>query len=87
MFLKNKRLSLNFMLANINSFILWLTGLSAAGKTTIGKAIHQELKNLGHSAHHLDGDEVRAASKENLGFSKKDRDKNISLAIDLAKQY
>lgn len=69
------------------NFILWLTGLPAAGKTTLGKEICRKLKNRGYKIHHLDGDEVRAASKEKLGFSKEDRDKNINLAIDLAKDY
>lgn len=68
-------------------FALWLTGLPAAGKTTLGKAIYQELKNKGYKIHHLDGDEVRFASQEKLGYSPEDRNKNISLAIDLAKQY
>lgn len=68
-------------------FVLWLTGLSAAGKTTIAKAVCQELKNNGNNIHHLDGDEVRAASKEKLGYSKEDRDKNISLAVEIAKKY
>lgn len=69
------------------NFILWLTGLSAAGKTTIGKAIYQELKNKNYKIHCLDGDEVRAVSKEKLGYFPEDRDKNIKLAIDLAKKY
>jgi len=69
------------------TFVLWLTGMPAAGKTTLGKAICQELKKYGHKIHHLDGDEVRAAAKEKLGYNKKDRDKNISLAIDLARKY
>ena len=55
------------------SFILWLTGLSAAGKTTIARTIYQELKNTKYKIHHLDGDEVKSASKENLGFSKAGR--------------
>lgn len=68
-------------------FVLWLTGLSAAGKTTIAKAVCQELKNKGNNIHHLDGDEVRAAAKEKLGYSKEDRDRNISLAVEIAKNY
>lgn len=68
-------------------FVLWLTGRPAAGKTTIAKAVCQELKNKGNNIHHLDGDEVRAASKEKLGYSKEDRDKNISLAVEIAKKY
>ena len=70
-----------------NFFVLWLTGLSAAGKTTIARTIYQQLKSKGHKTHHLDGDEVRDASQEKLGYSPADRDKNISLAIDLAKKY
>ncbi len=69
------------------NFVLWLTGLPAAGKTTIGKIIYQELKNKGHKAHHLDGDEVRAITKNKLSYSPEDRNKNISLAINLAKKY
>jgi adenylyl-sulfate kinase len=68
-------------------FVLWLTGLSASGKTTLAKALKEELIKKYDKVHHLDGDEVRAASKERLGFSKEDRDKNIKLAIDLAKKY
>lgn len=68
-------------------FVLWLTGLSAAGKTTLAKAVYDELKKIENNVHHLDGDEVRAAAQEKLGFSKEDRDKNIALAIELAKKY
>jgi len=74
-------------MSNQNNFTLWLTGLPAAGKTTLGKAISQELKNQGYKIHHLDGDEVRATASEQLGYCPTDRDKNISLAIDLAKKY
>ncbi len=56
---------------NQQNFVLWLTGLPAAGKTTLGKTIYQELNNKGYKVHHLDGDEVRAASQENLGFFQK----------------
>lgn len=70
-----------------NNFVLWLTGLPAAGKTTLGRTICEELKNSGYKAHHLDGDEVRAVFKEKLGYSREDRNKNIKLAIELAKKY
>ena len=70
-----------------NTYVLWLTGLSAAGKTTIAKALKKELGKYRDKVHHLDGDEVRDASPVKLGFSKKDRDKNIKLAIALAKKY
>jgi len=69
-------------------FVLWLTGLSGAGKTTLAQRLCQQLNGKEtRVVHHLDGDEVRAASREKLGFSKEDRDKNIHLAIGLAKQY
>ena len=69
------------------TFILWLTGLSASGKTTVGTAIYKELKNKNYKIHYLDGDEVRASAKKKLGFTKEDRNKNISLVIDLARNY
>ncbi len=72
---------------NQKNFVLWLTGLSAAGKTSIAKRLHQKLLALDYLAHHLDGDEVRNSSPVPLGFSPKDRDMNIQLAINLARKY
>ncbi len=72
---------------NKNTYVLWLTGLSASGKTTIAKALKKELAKYCDKVHHLDGDEARDASPVKLGFSKEDRDKNISIAIDLSKDY
>ncbi len=69
------------------NFVLWLTGLSAAGKTTIAKRLYQEIIQLDHLIHHLDGDEVRRFSPIKLGFSPQERDLNIQLAINLAKKY
>jgi len=73
--------------SDYKTFVLWLTGLSASGKTTIAKALKKELEKHCEKVHHLDGDEVRDASPVKLGFSKEDRDKNIALAIELAKNY
>lgn len=72
---------------NQKTYVLWLTGLSASGKTTLAKALKEELANYHKKIHHLDGDEVRDASSIKLGFSKEDRDKNIDLAIELVKDY
>lgn len=72
---------------NKKTYVLWLTGLSGAGKTTIAKALKEELVKYHDKVHHLDGDEVRDASPVKLGFSKEDRDKNIDLAIELTKKY
>jgi adenylyl-sulfate kinase len=72
---------------NNNNFILWFTGLSGAGKTTLANKVFGELKNSGINVHNLDGDEVREASPRRLGFTPEDRDENIRLAVDLAGRY
>ncbi|HEX5734991.1 MAG TPA: adenylyl-sulfate kinase [Blastocatellia bacterium] len=57
--------------------VIWLTGLSGAGKTTLARAIRQELLQTGRTVELLDGDEVRENLSHGLGFSKEDRDRNI----------
>lgn len=56
---------------------VWFTGLSGAGKTTISKAVEQELRSQGYLVEVLDGDIVRQNLTKGLGFSKEDRDENI----------
>jgi 3'-phosphoadenosine 5'-phosphosulfate synthase len=58
-------------------FVIWLTGLSGAGKSTIADRLEQELVALGRIVTVLDGDEVRTHLSKGLGFSKEDRDTNI----------
>ncbi len=58
-------------------FVLWLTGLSGAGKTTLTNALVPELLARGTAVEVLDGDEVRTNLSKGLGFSKEDRDTNI----------
>ena len=59
-------------------FVVWFTGLPASGKTTLAKAVEQELKNRGvPHVQRLDGDIVRQDLTRDLGFSKEDRDENI----------
>jgi adenylylsulfate kinase len=58
-------------------FILWFTGLSGSGKTTISKALEPELKARGRKVEILDGDVIRTNLSKGLGFSKEDRDTNI----------
>lgn len=72
---------------NQEKFTLWFTGLSAAGKTTLANKMFEQLKEQGLPVHNLDGDEVRAESPRQLGFTPEDRDENIRLAVDLAKRY
>jgi adenylylsulfate kinase (apsK) len=57
--------------------VIWLTGLSGAGKTTLAAALKSELKAAGHQIETLDGDEVRENLSRGLGFSKEDRDTNV----------
>lgn len=58
-------------------FVVWLTGLSGAGKSTIARALQSELTRRGRHAELLDGDEVRTHLSQGLGFSREDRDTNI----------
>ena len=58
-------------------FVVWFTGLSGAGKSTIAAALQAELARRGRSSELLDGDEVRTHLSKGLGFSKEDRDTNI----------
>jgi adenylylsulfate kinase len=63
---------------NDNGFVLWLTGLSGAGKSTIANAVAPRLAERGHRVEVLDGDEVRTNLCQGLGFSREDRDTNIA---------
>jgi sulfate adenylyltransferase/3'-phosphoadenosine 5'-phosphosulfate synthase len=58
-------------------FVVWFTGLSGAGKSTIANALQAELVRRGRQSELLDGDEVRTHLSKGLGFSKEDRDTNI----------
>jgi len=57
--------------------LLWLTGLSGAGKTTIALSLTEKLKAQNYKVELLDGDVVRTHLSEGLGFSKEDREINI----------
>jgi adenylylsulfate kinase len=59
-------------------FVLWLTGLSGAGKSTIANEIAPRLLERDHRVEVLDGDEVRTNLCQGLGFSREDRDTNIA---------
>ncbi len=62
----------------MTGFVLWFTGLSAAGKTTVGSLVARELEARGRTVDVLDGDVVRTHLSQGLGFSKEDRDTNIA---------
>ncbi len=60
-----------------DGFVVWFTGLSGAGKSTIARELQAELERRGRHVELLDGDEVRTHLSKGLGFSKEDRDTNI----------
>ncbi len=66
-------------------FVIWLTGPSGAGKTTLGKALKKELERQGHRVEFLDGDEIRHELYPNLGFSSEAREMHNRVVIKLAK--
>ena len=65
-------------MTNDTGFVLWLTGLSGAGKSTVAGELVLELADRGHRVELLDGDEVRTNLCQGLGFSRQDRDTNIA---------
>jgi adenylyl-sulfate kinase len=56
---------------------VWFTGLSSAGKSTIGRGVYDHLREEGRAVELLDGDAIRDWLSRDLGFSKADRDENI----------
>jgi adenylyl-sulfate kinase len=71
--------------ANQRGFVLWMTGLSGSGKTTIALILEEELRQRSLNVERLDGDIVRESLTRDLGFSKEDRDKNIERITFVAK--
>jgi len=57
--------------------VIWFTGLSGAGKSTVSRLVAERLRAQGAKVELLDGDEVREHLSKGLGFSKEDRDENI----------
>jgi len=69
------------------SKVLWLTGLSGSGKSTIAQHLERKLHNEGFFAQVLDGDNIRSGMNSNLGFSPEDRTENIRRISEIAKLY
>ncbi|KAA6452312.1 adenylyl-sulfate kinase [Bacillus atrophaeus] len=69
------------------SSILWLTGLSGSGKSTIANAAARELFEQGYQVVVLDGDNIRHGLNNDLGFSDEDRKENIRRIGEVAKLF
>ena len=65
--------------------VVWLTGLSGAGKSTIARGLEAELFSRGMHTYVLDGDNIRHGLNSNLGFSPEDRVENIRRVSEVAK--
>jgi adenylylsulfate kinase len=65
--------------------ILWFTGLSGSGKSTVAVELERELFLRGYITYRLDGDNIRHGLNKNLGFTKEDRDENIRRIGEVAK--
>jgi bifunctional enzyme CysN/CysC len=68
-------------------FVVWLTGLSGAGKSTIAKAVEQILFSRGFYCFRLDGDNLRLGLNKDLGFSNTDRKENIRRTAEVCKLF
>ncbi len=69
------------------SCVLWFTGLSASGKSTLANELSKELHEMGVKNYVLDGDNIRHGLNKNLGFSADDRKENIRRIGEVAKLF
>jgi adenylylsulfate kinase len=67
--------------------VIWFTGLSGSGKSTIAIAVERSLAQRGINAYALDGDNVRHGLNSNLGFSHEDRTENVRRISEVAKLF
>ena len=67
--------------------LMWMTGLSGSGKSTIAYTLEHALVQRGHLAYVLDGDNIRHGLNKNLGFSAEDREENIRRIGEVGKLF
>jgi len=72
-------------LLNQHSKVIWFSGLSGAGKTTLAKELEVILYHKGYLTQILDGDNIRTGINNNLGFSDDDRKENIRRIAEVSK--
>ena len=67
-----------------NSFLIWFTGLSGSGKSTIANLVEQELHKKGVKTYTLDGDNIRKRINNDLTFTPEDRTENIRRIAEIS---
>lgn len=67
--------------------VIWFTGLSGSGKSTIANEVAYKLHQMGKLTYVLDGDNIRHGLNKNLGFSPEDRNENIRRISEVAKLF
>jgi adenylylsulfate kinase len=72
---------------NQRSFVLWFTGLSGSGKSTIANAVEQKLFDSGYKTYTLDGDNIRQGINKGLTFTAEDRAENLRRIAEVAKLF
>jgi bifunctional enzyme CysN/CysC len=72
---------------NQKAKVVWLTGLSGAGKSTIANAFEKKLFSLGMHAYVLDGDNMRLGLNKDLGFTREDRAENVRRVSEVARSF
>jgi len=75
------------LLLNQKGVVVWLTGLSGSGKSTIAKGVEQRLYDNQIITKLLDGDNLRTGLNSNLGFTENDREENIRRVAEVAKLF
>lgn len=70
-----------------HAVMIWFTGLSGSGKSTVALALERELHRRGRICRVLDGDNIRSGINNNLGFSTEDRMENIRRIAEVAKLF
>lgn len=70
---------------NQKSCVIWMSGLSGSGKSTIANALEVKLYDLGYHTYIMDGDNTRLGLNKNLGFSNEDRNENLRRVAEVCK--